>query len=188
MQKSLPDKNKRIYKERDFIVYGRERHTPAQKMPSMIGYPARALRTDKWLLILNLEPERWPQGVPEGSTHPINNFSDCDNSPTKTYLIDHKDDPELSKYYNLSFSKRPAVELYDIDADKYQIKNEAENPKYSHTVRKLRKQLIEYLESTSDPRFSATEVEFDNYPYRADYLEDYLKKHGYTIKEIMNEQ
>lgn len=181
------EKNERIDEEREFIVYGRERHTPAQEMPEMGGYPSRAIRTDQWLLILNLEPERWPAGVPEGSTHPMNNFSDCDNGPTKTYLIDHKNDPELSHYYELSFSKRPVVELYDCNSDKDQVFNLAEKPEYSDIVRKLRYQLIKYLVSTSDPRFTGVSVDFDKYSYRADYLGDYLQKHGYSMKEIMNE-
>lgn len=181
------EKNQKIDKEHDFIVYGRERHTPAQEIPEMVGYPSRAIRTDQWLLILNLETERWPAGVPEGSTHPMNNFSDCDNSPTKTYLIENKDDAELSKYYKLSFSKRPAVELYDCNTDKYQINNLAGKPEYSDILSKLRKQLIKYLVSTYDPRFTGASVKFDNYPYRADYLGDYLQKHGYSINEIMNE-
>lgn len=73
--------------ERDFLVYGRERHVPAQKMPSMLGYPSRAIRTNEWLLIVNLTPDRWPAGVPEGATHPITRFADCDDGPTKSYLL-----------------------------------------------------------------------------------------------------
>ena len=42
--------------ERESVVLGRERHTPAQAIPSMHGYPSRALRSERWLLILNLEP------------------------------------------------------------------------------------------------------------------------------------
>lgn len=173
------DNNGNIDIKHNFMVFGRERHTPAQKMPSMEGYPSRAIRTDKWLLILNLEPDRWPAGVPTGSTHPMNHFSDCDDSPTKSFLIDHKDDPEISRYYNLSFSKRPAVELYDCETDKDQVHNLAGKPEYAGVVRKLKKQLTDYLESTSDPRFSGSTVKFDDYPYHADYLKDYLKKHGY---------
>ncbi|MDZ7723221.1 MAG: sulfatase-like hydrolase/transferase [candidate division KSB1 bacterium] len=166
-------------KERDFIVFGRERHTPAQKMPSMEGYPARALRTDKWLLILNLEPERWPAGVPTGATHPMNSHSDCDNSPTKSFLIDHKNDPELSRYYQLCFAKRPPVELYDCDTDKDQVNNLAAKPEFAPVLKKLKQKLESYLKSTSDPRFVESQANFDTYPYYADYLKEYLQKHGY---------
>ncbi len=164
---------------RDSIVFGRERHTPAQKIPSMKGYPARALRTDRWLLILNLEPERWPAGVPTGATHPMNVHSDCDNGPTKSFLVDHRDDGEVAQYYGLCFARRPAVELYDCQADPDQINNLAADPKFAGTIATLRKQLTDYLATTGDPRFTDLPVRFDEYPYRAGYLKEHLEKHGY---------
>jgi len=173
------DSNGRVDRKRDFMVFGRERHTPAQKMPSMDGYPARALRTDRWLLILNLEPDRWPAGVPTGATHPMNGHADCDNSPSKSFLVNHKDDPELAEYYQLSFAKRPAVELYDCKSDPDQVNNLAAKPELAQTVQALHKQLIDYLSVTADPRFTGLPVKFDKYPYNAGYLKKHLEKHGY---------
>lgn len=169
----------RVDQHRDFMVYGRERHAPAQKMPSMKGYPMRALRTDDWLLILNLEPDRWPIGVPRGASHPINVHADCDNGPTKAFIIEHKGDPSLAKYYDLCFAKRPAMELYDCKKDPDQVNNLAGDPRYAGRVTLLRKQLTDYLAATKDPRFTDEPVKFDEYPYGAGYLQKYLKKHGY---------
>lgn len=165
-----------------FIVFGRERHAVAQKMPSMDGYPSRAIRTKRWLLILNLEPERWPAGVPSGSTHPMDVHPDCDDGPSKAFVIEHRDDPELSRYYQLCFARRPAVELYDCRADPDQVVNLASDPRYAETVEKLRKQLTDYLIATGDPRFTDAPVLFDRYPYRGAYLPAYLEKHGYSVK------
>ena len=165
----------RVDEERDFMVFGRERHVPAQKMPSTAGYPSRALRTDKWLVILNLEPERWPAGVPAGASHPIDQFADCDNGPTKQFIMK---DPQ-SRYYDLCFAKRPEVELYDCEKDPDQVNNLAGKPEYKQTVARLRRQLEEHLERTEDPRFTEQPVRFDEYPYRAGYLKKYLEKHGY---------
>lgn len=169
----------RVDKKRSFMVFGRERHTPAQKMPSMVGYPSRAIRSDKWLLILNLEPDRWPAGVPEGSSHPMDKFSDSDNGPTKSAVMRCKDDPKLARFYNLCFSKRPAVELYDCQKDPDHVKDLAGDPRYAGTVKKLRKQLVAYLKKTEDPRFTDQPVKFDEYPYRTGYMKEYLEKHGY---------
>jgi hypothetical protein len=36
-----------------------------------------------------------------------------------------------------------------------------------------------YLKATADPRFTDSEVKFDEYPYRAGYLQAYFKKKGY---------
>jgi arylsulfatase A-like enzyme len=152
----------RIDKKRDFMVFGRERHVPAQKKPSMQGFPARAIRTDKWLLILNLEPHRWPAGVPEGATHRIGNFADCDDGPTKSVIMKMRDE----EYYDLCFAKRGAVELYDCAKDPDQVNNLAEDPEHAETIKALRAQLVGYLEATEDPRFTDQPVRFEEYPYR----------------------
>lgn len=169
----------RVDKSRDFMVFGRERHTPAQKMPAMGGYPARALRTDRWLLILNLEPDRWPAGVPTGATHPMNSYSDCDCGPARTAVLKTKGKPEARKFYELCFAKRPAVELYDCKADPDQTNNLAGKPEYAATIKTLRKQLVDYLATTADPRFTDQPILFDKYSYNTEYLKKYLKKHGY---------
>jgi arylsulfatase A-like enzyme len=169
----------RVDRERSFMVFGRERHTPAQKMPSMDGYPSRAIRSDKWLLILNLEPDRWPAGVPEGASHPMGSFADCDNSPTKSFIKGCKDDSRLGKFYDLCLAKRPAVELYDCERDPEQVKNLAGDAKYAGTVKKMRKQLVAYLKETEDPRFTDEPVKFDEYPYRAGYMKKHFEKNGY---------
>ena len=169
------DKEGRVDRERAFMVVGRERHVPAQKMPSMVGYPSRALRTDKWLLILNLESDRWPAGVPKGASHPMDQHADCDNGPTKQFLIS---DP-ASAYYALCFAKRGEVELYDCAADPDQVNNLAGKPEYNRTLDELHRQLTGYLVQTSDPRFTDQPVGFDDYPYRAGYMKKRLEEHGY---------
>ncbi len=45
---------------RDFVVFDRERHVPAQQKPSMQGYPARVIRTDRWMLKLNFNLSSGP--------------------------------------------------------------------------------------------------------------------------------
>jgi len=152
----------RVDCKRDFVVFGRERHVPAQEKPSMVGYPARAIRTDKWLLILNLEPDRWPAGVPEGATHRIGRFSDCDDGPTKSVIMKMHDEA----CFDLCFSKREAVELYDCENDPDHVSNLANDPKHVKTIERLRAQLTDYLETTGDPRFTDKPVRFEEYPYR----------------------
>jgi len=163
----------RVDRQRDFMVFGRERHTPAQEIPSMVGYPSRAIRTDKWLLILNLEPDRWPAGVPENSSHPMGSFADCDNGPTKSSI---QNDSDL-KYYRLCFARRGAVELYDCEKDPAQVNNLAGDKAYKNTIDELRDRLTKYLKATGDPRFTAAPVKFDNYPYTAYYMKTRLEEY-----------
>ena len=161
-------------RERDFVVFGRERHVPAQAIPSMDGYPARAIRTDRWLLIHNLRPERWPAGVAEGATHPMNVHADCDNGPTKSLILEHRDDPAFARAWQLCFGLRPEFELYDCNADPDQLENLAADPARAETVERLAARLDAYLEDTDDPREVEDEAAFDSYPYRAGYLQKRL--------------
>ncbi|WP_346238421.1 sulfatase [Niabella insulamsoli] len=156
-------------KQRQQVIFGRERHTPAQERPSLNGYPSRALRTQEYLLIKNYKPERWPAGAPTNSTHPIGSFADCDDGPTKSYLIAHQANKEIAPFFNLSFAKRPAVELYQIKTDPYQIHNLADDPKFADVKQRLLKELESELEKAKDPRVLTPDPPFDHYPYLSQY-------------------
>lgn len=155
------EKSGRIDKDRDYVVCGRERHVPAQKEPSLAGYPSRALRTDKWLLVTNLAPDRWPAGAPAGATHRNGSYADCDNGPTKAFIMEEKD----SRFSQLCFAKRGEIELYDNERDPEHVNNLAEDPEHKEVIEKLRAQLLTYLQETEDPRFTDEPVKFDTYPH-----------------------
>jgi len=160
-----PEGDKRF----DHVVFGRERHTPAQLVPSMDGYPSRAIRTQKFLYIRNFAPDRWPAGVPENATHPIYSFADCDGGPSKSYLLEYKNDPAVKTYYDLCFAKRPAEELYDVENDPWQLMNLAEDKFYSSVKDSLSELLMNELRKTKDPRVVDVGIDFDDYPYRSGY-------------------
>ncbi|MGE9289735.1 MAG: sulfatase family protein, partial [Puniceicoccales bacterium] len=135
--------------ERNFVITGKERHTPAQA-DSMEGTPMRAIRTQDYLYIRNFKPESWPAGSPKNpKTWP---YSDIDGGRTKDAILAVKDDPEMAFMYELSMGKRPADELYRIDEDPEQIHNLADDPEYAETVEQLRTQLMEELVELDDPR------------------------------------
>jgi len=159
----------RIDESRDRIIFGKERHVPAQKSPDMGGYPSRGLRTDRYLYIRNFEPGRWPAGVPEGGTHPINRFADCDDGPTKFFLMENRDDPKYRSFYELAFAKRPAEELYDMGRDPYQLDNLAGKDQFKDILDELSGLLMQELKKNADPRATGGPVRFDDYPYRSAY-------------------
>ena len=65
---------------------------------------AGAVRTKDFLYIRNFEPDRWPAGDPEPiSTQGM--YGDVDTSPTKTYMLEHKDDPQVKHLFELAFGK-----------------------------------------------------------------------------------
>jgi len=150
---------------RDHVLTGRERHTPAQERPNTGGYPQRAIRTHAYLYIRNFAPDLWPAGAPEDSTHG-NAYADCDGGPTKTFILEHKADPKVRRYYELAFAKRPAEELYDLAADPDQLHNVAGQPKYAKARADLSRRLMDELKATEDPRALGKGDVFATYPYR----------------------
>ena len=159
----------RVDPSRDHALFGKERHVPAQKAPDMGGYPCRGIRTDRFLYIRNFAPDRWPAGVPEGATHPMGCFADCDNGPTKAFLMEHRRDPAYRRYFDLAFARRPAEELYDIEKDPGQAVNRAEEAAYEEVRSRLADRLTAALKATGDPRALGGKVSFDTFPYRAPY-------------------
>jgi len=153
---------------RAFVLAGKERHVPGQEAPNMGGTPMRSIRTREFLYIRNYAPDRWPAGTPHYRQAAIPGawLADCDSGPTKSYLVDHKEDDDAHRrFYNLAFAKRPAEELYDLNQDPDQLTNVAGNPAHAETKARLWKKLQDELAATGDPRHGGPKTDFDGYPY-----------------------
>ena len=158
----------RTVADRDEIFFGKERHVPSQEEPDMGGYPCRAIRTDDFLYIHNYRPDRWPAGTPNYTKAAIPGtwYGDCDNGPTKTYMVTHKDkDAEHRRLYDLAFGKLPAEELYDLRNDPDQLQNVAQDPMYQMIKARLAKELHQKLVATHDPRELGQGDELEKHPY-----------------------
>jgi arylsulfatase A-like enzyme len=161
-------KSGRIDPSRSSVLFGKERHVPSQEAPDSGGYPCRAIRTDDFLLIRNFSTNRWPAGIADYKNTFIPGawFADCDNGPTKTYMIENRGkDAEHQRLYDLAFDKRPEFELFDLRNDPNEQKNLASNPEYADVLNKLSKQLNGELEATGDPRIIGGGEKFDTYRY-----------------------
>ncbi|MGH7200021.1 MAG: sulfatase family protein, partial [Planctomycetaceae bacterium] len=162
------EKSGRVDPERSFVLTGKERHVPSQEAPDMGGYPCRAIRTHEFLYIKNFRPDRWPNGTPHYKQAAIPGawYADTDNGPTKSYMIEHKDqDATHRRLYDLSFAKRPAEELYDLKSDPDQLHNVAADPAYAEIKDQLAARLMEHLKATKDPRAFGRGEKFDKFPY-----------------------
>ena len=159
----------RPHPHREFALFGKERHVPMQEAPDMGGYPCRGIRTADYLFIRNFSPDRWPNGTPDFEKATIRGvwYGDCDNGPSKTWLIEHKDDNDTNRrLYELAFAKRPAEELYDLKRDPDQLNNVATDPSYAEIKAKLAQQLTDVLIATYDPRVKGEgEKVFESHPY-----------------------
>jgi arylsulfatase A-like enzyme len=152
---------------RTFVHTERERH--AQVRAGDLSYPMRALRTEKFLYIKNLRPEAWPAGDPE-KWKAVGPFGDIDGGPTKTQLLNNRDDKKFLDLFTLACAKRPLEELYDLEKDPNQLHNVANYPEYAETLKKLRDQTQTWMSATNDPRATAGGAydAFDKYIYTGD--------------------
>lgn len=150
---------------RTTAIFGRERHAWVRK--DGVGYPMRAIRTPEFLYIWNPEPDRWPAGDPDGefARSFLGPFGDVDPSPTKDYLLQHWEDPEVAPFCKRGFGKRPEEELYDLKADPDQLQNVAGEGKFAQQKKDLREKLMKYLAENGDPRASGGGQMFDHFPY-----------------------
>jgi arylsulfatase A-like enzyme len=141
--------------DRSYVLHGKERHVPGQEGKDMGGYPTRVIRTHDFLYLHNFRPDRWPAGTPNYQKAAIKGawLSDCDNGPTKTYMVENRDkDAHHRRFYELAFGKRPATELYDLKKDPDQLVNIAADSAYAETMKRLKAHLFAELKKTNDPR------------------------------------
>lgn len=154
--------------ERTHVVFGRERHTAGR--PGAVGYPSRGVRTARWAFIRNCEPDRWPAGDPP-------HYADCDPHAnrgaglTKGAILALENTDEGRRFYEWSFARRPAEELYDMARDPDQLVNLAADPAHAGEKAKLVALLDADLVATGDPRAlgalgaSGGAGGFDAFPY-----------------------
>ena len=141
-----------------------ERHDGCRKGGK--GYPCRAIRTKDYLYIHNFEPTRWPSGSPDPTacTRSIP-FGEIDTSPTKTFMMEHRNKQFVARLAELAFGVRPAEELYDLKNDPHQMVNVAGSTRIATLQASLRRQLFDHLKETKDPRVIGGDADWDHYPY-----------------------
>ena len=147
---------------RDRVFLERERHAHVRK--DNLSYPVRAVRTGEWLYIRNLRPDRWPAGDPE-MVFSVGPYGDIDGGPSKTQMLERRDNPAIARFFELATARRPAEELYDLRADPDQLKNVAGDPERNAAKTRLRRMLDEWMRTTGDPRATTDDDRWDRYPY-----------------------
>ena len=162
----LSDKSGKIT-NRNHVLFGKERHVPSQEAPDSGGYPTRAIRTDDYLYIRNFKPDRWPAGTPNDGKAWLKGawYGDVDGGPTKNALIARRNDSRYRQFFDLSFAKLPAEQLFDVKSDPDNVKNLAADPAFAVVKKELAQRLMAELKATRDPRVLGQGDQFDEYPY-----------------------
>jgi uncharacterized sulfatase len=171
------DRSGQVDPSRDAAIVGRERHV-SHVREGNLPYPQRAIRTRDYLYIRNFKPERWPMGAGAGFGRPDGElpyeglqeetytaFGDMDASPTKAWLVTHRDDPGMRIFFDYAFARRPGEELYDLRTDPDCLQNLAEDPAHRAAREQLSQRLMRVLIETGDPRVTGDGDTFDKPPY-----------------------
>ena len=132
------------------MLIGKERHDLGR--PHDLGYPVRALQNKDFLYVHNFHPDRWPACNPE------TDFGYCDPVPTKVVLKTIG-----GHYFELSFGKRLADELYDLRRDPEGVNNLAYDLAYAGTLETMRSRMMTLLKEEQDPRALGNGAIFDTY-------------------------
>jgi N-sulfoglucosamine sulfohydrolase len=152
----------RVDPTRSAVVTGFERHIICRR--DGVGYPMRSLRTHAWSYIRNYEPDRWPAGDPDFNSSHQGFYGDVDSGASKDYMLANAMNPKVRPFFLRAFGRRPAEELFDMEADPGQLKNLATLPEYQSILSQLREQLDSFLEKQHDPRRLGIEA-WDTYPF-----------------------
>jgi N-sulfoglucosamine sulfohydrolase len=153
----LSDKSGRVDLDRNAAFTGFQRHIGNARLENR-GYPSRAIHSDGYLYIRNVEPERWPAGRP-----PFLPDID-DGSPSKNLIIQ---EAAYASFRELAGGKRPAAELYRVSDDPAQLNNLAGDAEYRSIEALLAQRLEAELKRTADPVVTGNGAVFDSYPYTA---------------------
>ena len=176
-----------IEEDRDFVVTGRERHVHIAR-DGFLPYPQRSIRTRDFIYIINFEPDRWPMGDPKGlddlaapapdyealAYQTMVAYADLDASPTKAWMIHHREEQDVAPLYQLAFGKRPREELYDLNEDPHYMHNVADDPAYANVRQSLEERLLDLLRTEDDPRLTEQPCRYEFEPY-AGPLQDFQK-------------
>ncbi len=142
---------------RTWVVTGKERHNPARAGNTC--YPERAIRTDQFLLIWNLKPDRWPVGATYGDIgwyyYP---------ELFRRILAGEERRPGVMAAFTKGTEKRPEFELFDIKNDPGCLENLAGKAAFASVQAELSSRLKAVLEAQGDPRMFGRGDCFDNSP------------------------
>lgn len=163
-----------------YVFAGRERHSSSRW--NNLGYPQRAIRSPRYLLIWNMRPDLWPAGDPrainpetgellplygidgKGIHHSDWAFTDVDAAPSKSYLTEKHSEQKIRYYFDLAYARRPEYELFDILKDPYCLNNLYEIPEFAVAGQEMKDELIQELKRSGDPRVTGPDKDvFESY-------------------------
>ncbi len=109
-------------------------------IPEGTAYPIRSIQDKKYKLILNLLPE---------NEYNIKYMTVPGNTMWSSWLTKAQND-EKAKFLTDRFIKRPAIELYDLENDVWELNNIAHLPEHAERIEIMRSALESWMEQQGD--------------------------------------
>ncbi len=106
-------------------------------------YPIRSVQTSRWKYIRNLHPEFQHQSHITRSTGPSGIVF------WNTWLTAAETDPSAAAIVK-RFSEHPEEELYDLQADPFELNNLANNPEQAERLKSMRAELTIWMKEQGD--------------------------------------
>lgn len=146
------------------VFSGRERHSCARY--NNWGYPIRSIRSGNYLLIHNFHPERWPAGDPLAlnQTNPQNGYYDIDGGPTKTIMINHRNEAYFKPFFQAAVGMRPEFELFNVATDPECMTDLSSDPDCAAILEQLKEELNRKLLDSGDTRLGDNPEIWETYP------------------------
>ncbi len=120
---------------RDYVF---AQHTARGIINGPEAYGTRAVRDTRWKLIVNLEPQaEFRNAISNGAL-------------LQSWRKKGQEGDALAAEQAALYTKRPAIELYDLQADPWELKNVAGNPENAETITRLRTQLDAWMKQQGD--------------------------------------
>jgi N-sulfoglucosamine sulfohydrolase len=163
------DKSGQVNPARDHVLIGQERHDVGR--PGDVGYPIRGIIRGDYLYLHNYATDRWPMGNPETG------YLNTDGGPTKTQVLQSRNQPGQKRYWDQSFGKRSAEELYHLRQDPDCVQNLAGAPEHQGRKQELEGQLVSQLKKQGDPRMFGQGDVFDAYPYAEEATRNFYERY-----------
>ncbi len=130
------------------VLYGRGKKARKwayfmhNNIPEGRAYPIRAIRDERYALILNLTPE-----AEYHEKHLMRTGSD--SGVWESWTAAASGDPEAVRLLE-RYLHRPAVEFYDMKLDEWELRNLADEPRYKKRMERMKHALAEWMASQGD--------------------------------------
>ena len=126
-----------------------------------ISLAARMIRDERYQYIVNYSTS------PRRKTAPSRQLPDSEYARTAEtgneidLVTRHPNHPDVRRFTELFVSPRPREELYDCEADPWELRNLAALPEHAAVKARLKAQLEAYQRQTKDPRLTGDMAIFD---------------------------